>query len=210
MAARGSEALEIANPLALAMGESRTRAGPDNLVAQGAGPRGWQPTLNARLTRAWPAEAVVKRQLDLEQQKPLRLTVLNGLPPVAETNTLGWKYVQIIIRLKGGVCTPESLGLDDRFCTLAESTSSFDITLFPCFGSRFPDFRLDPNRFLSSSHHAPSPVYRGSVPCILADIEFFNLPSFGAVGDVSSNPTYVVGSVVEFAGTRGGEGNKRH
>lgn len=44
----------------------------------------------------------------------------------------------------------------------SRSPPSFDITLFPCFDSRSPDIRPDPNRFLSSSHHAPSPVSRGS------------------------------------------------
>ncbi|KAH6856330.1 hypothetical protein B0I37DRAFT_351402 [Chaetomium sp. MPI-CAGE-AT-0009] len=46
------------------------------------------------------------------------------------------------------------------------------------------------------------------VPCVLADMEFINPPPFGAVGDVSKNPTYVIGSVVEVAWTPGGEGKQ--
>ncbi|KAK3294557.1 uncharacterized protein B0H64DRAFT_190184 [Chaetomium fimeti] len=46
------------------------------------------------------------------------------------------------------------------------------------------------------------------LPCVLADMDFINPPPFGAVGDVSKNPTYVIGSVVEVAWTPGGEGKQ--
>ncbi|EAQ87802.1 hypothetical protein CHGG_04421 [Chaetomium globosum CBS 148.51] len=39
-------------------------------------------------------------------------------------------------------------------------------------------------------------------------MEFINPPPFGAVGDVSKNPTYVIGSVVEVSWTPGEEGKQ--
>lgn len=46
------------------------------------------------------------------------------------------------------------------------------------------------------------------LPCVLAEMEFINPPPFGAVGDVSKNPTYVIGSVVEVSWTPGEEGKQ--